>query len=74
MNKVLAPQKSPLPVSEKAPEQSGSANVVKGRASVPSRLVWGPGAGVEAAGRLCLGHNLTGVASIPQLAAKLRGR
>jgi len=38
------------------------------------RLVWGPGAGVVAAGRLCPRHKRAGVASIPKLAAKMRWR
>jgi hypothetical protein len=41
------------------------------RESGSTLLVWGPGAGVEAAGRLWFGHNKPGVASLPQLAAKL---
>jgi len=64
-----------LPATEKVPERSGETDAsreVCESSSTP--LVWGPGAGAEAAGRLCLGHNKTGVASTPQLAAKLRWR
>jgi len=55
-----------LSVTEKAPEQSGQLTRELVRASGRALLVWGPGAGVEAAGRLCSSHNRTGVASIPQ--------
>jgi len=44
------------------------------RASGPTLLVWGPGAGAEAAGRLWSGQNRSGVASLPQFAAKLLWR
>jgi hypothetical protein len=39
-----------------------------------TQQVWGPGAGVEAAGRLCPRHKRAGVASRPKLAAKVRWR
>jgi len=52
-------------VTEKAPEQSGKLTRVLVRASGLALLVWGPGAGVEAAGRLWSGRNRPGVASIP---------
>jgi len=44
------------------------------RDPAPTRLVWGPGAGVEAAGRLCPRHKRAGVASRPELAAKVSWR
>jgi len=63
------------PVTEKVPERSGVTDASKDNcASSSMPLVWGPGAGVEAAGRLCLGQNKTGVASIPKLVATLRWR
>ena len=37
-------------------------------------LVWGPGAGVEAAGGLCLSRNETGVACRPEHVVLLQGR
>jgi len=53
-----------LSVTEKAPEQSGKPT--RGwSASGLVLLVWGPGAGVVAAGRLWSGRNRPGVASIP---------
>jgi len=60
-----------LSVTEKAPEQSGKADARVAPRKRSTLLVWGPGAGVEAAGRLWFGHNKPGVASIPQFAAKL---
>jgi hypothetical protein len=41
MNKVFAPQESPPPVSEKAPEQSGSADVVGRLAQAADRDPYG---------------------------------
>jgi len=38
------------------------------------RLVWGPGAGVEAAGGLCLSRNEAGVVCIPQDTGELHRR
>jgi len=60
-----------LSVTEKAPEQSGKADARVAPRKRSTLLVWGPGAGVEAAGRLWFGHNKPGVASLPQFAAKL---
>jgi len=40
------------PTTEKAPEQFGKADAVERCANIWMSLVWGPGAGVEAAGRL----------------------
>jgi len=54
-----------LSVTEKAPEQSGKLTRVLVRESGLALLAWGPGAGVEAAGRLWSGRNRPGVASIP---------
>jgi len=54
-----------LSVTEKAPERSGKPTRVYLRKQI-ALLVWGPGAGVEAAGRLWSGRNRPGVASIPQ--------
>jgi len=55
-----------LSVTEKAPEQSGKADARVAPRKRSTLLVWGPGAGVEAAGRLWFGHNKPGVASLPQ--------
>jgi len=41
-----------LPATEKVPEQSGKADASQRRESDLKLLVWGPGAGVEATGRL----------------------
>lgn len=54
-----------LSVTEKAPEQSGKADARVIPRKWGDLLVWGPGAGVEAAGRLWFGHNRSGVASLP---------
>jgi len=40
------------PTTEKVPEQSGKADASNKRESDLELLVWGPGAGVEATGRL----------------------
>jgi hypothetical protein len=60
-------RRTALPMTEKAPEQSGSADVRMPVCESKSalRLVWGPGAGVEAAGGLCFSRNETGVVCIP---------
>jgi len=50
----------------KGPRAIWQADASAGLRKQPALLVWGPGAGVEAAGRLWSGHNRPGVASIPQ--------
>jgi hypothetical protein len=62
--------KAALPVTEKAPEQSGLADAH----SDLLWLVWGPGAGVEAAGGLCLSHNEAGVVCRPRHTGELYRR
>lgn len=46
------------------PDKADAARISRDR--IFEQLVWGPGAGVVAAGRLWSGHNRSGVASIPQ--------
>jgi len=62
---AFAPEDSPDP-DYKGPgviRQTDASNDVCASSSM--QLVWGPGAGVVAAGRLCPRHKKTGVASIP---------
>jgi hypothetical protein len=65
-SKAFAPQKSPnlcLKRRRSNPDQPTLKDYL--RKQVVRRLVWGPGAGGKAAGRLCFSHNETGVASLP---------